>query len=89
MIEYINTEPLKVGMRVSVQHKFTRDLDPTRPGGPIEARYEYIPGTVTAARKIHGRQEFQVKLDRPHPAGQEWFWLGVVFPAGAEPVPQS
>lgn len=85
MIEHINTEPLKVGQRVSVQHKFSRDLDPSRPGGPIEAAYTYLPGTVSETRVIHGRREFRVKLDAPHPAGQEWFWLGVVFPEGAEP----
>lgn len=85
MIEYINVEPLKTGMRVVVQHKFTRDLDTTRPGGPIEATYEYLPGTVRDRRKLNGRLEFKVDLDRPHPAGQEWFWLGVVFPEGKEP----
>jgi len=85
MIEHINTEPLKVGQRVSVQHKFTRDLDPSRPGGPIEATYTYLPGTVSETRVIHGRREFRVKLESPHPAGQEWFWLGVVFPEGSEP----
>jgi len=85
MIEHINTEPLKVGQRVSVQHKYTRDLDPSRPGGPIEAKYVYLSGTVSESRVIHGRREFRVKLDAPHPAGQEWFWLGVVFPAGSEP----
>lgn len=86
MIEHINTEPLKVGMRVSVQHKFTRDLDESRPGGPIESRYQYLPGKVVERRVIHGRTEFRVKLDKPHPSGQEWFWLGVVFPQGAEPA---
>ncbi len=85
MIDYINTDPLKVGMRVKVQHKFSRDLDPSRPGGPIESQYLYLPGTVIESRKIHGRQEFKVKLEQPHPAGQEWFWLGVVFPEGKEP----
>lgn len=86
MIEHINTEPLKVGMRVVVQHKYTRDLDPTRPGGPIEGRYVYLRGEVVAERKIHGRREFKVKLEKPHPAGQEWFWLGVVFPEGKQPA---
>lgn len=85
MIEHINTDPLKTGMRVRVQHKFTRDMDPSRPGGPIEAQYRYLPGTVSDSRLIHGRREFKVKLDEPHPAGQEWFWLGVVFPEGKEP----
>jgi hypothetical protein len=86
MIEFINIEPLKVGMQVVVQHKFTRDLDPTRPGGPIEATYRYLPGVVQETRVIHGRREFRVKLQEPHPAGQEWFWLGVVFPEGAQPA---
>jgi hypothetical protein len=86
MIEHINTEPLKVGMRVVVQHKYTRDLDPSRPGGPIEEQYEYLPGEVVAERKIHGRREFKVELEKPHPAGQEWFWLGVVFPQGKQPA---
>lgn len=85
MIEHINVTPLKVGMQVSVQHKMARDLDTTRPGGPIETHYEYIPGEVVDTRILHGRREFKVKLERPHPAGQEWFWLGVVFPSGAEP----
>ncbi len=85
MIEHINTDPLKTGMRVRVQHKFTRDMDPSRPGGPIEAQYRYLPGMVSDSRLIHGRREFKVKLDEPHPAGQEWFWLGVVFPEGKEP----
>jgi hypothetical protein len=86
MIEHINTQPLKVGMRVSIQHKYTRDLDESRPGGPIEARYEYLSGQVVEARIIHGRQEFRVKLNELHPSGQEWFWLGVVFPEGEQPV---
>jgi len=85
MIEHINIEPLKVGMPVVVQHKFTRDLDTTRPGGPIESRYVYLPGTVRESRVLNGRLEFKVDLDEAHPAGQEWFWLGVVFPAGKEP----
>ncbi len=86
MIEHINIDPLKVGMKVRVQHKFSRDLDPTRPGGPIEAAYVYLPGVVRETRKIHGRQEFKVQLESPHPAGQEWFWLGVVFPEGKQPA---
>ncbi len=86
MIEYINTDPIKVGMKVVVQHKFSRDLDTTRPGGPIEATYDYLPGVVREARKIHGRQEFKVELDAPHPSGQQWFWLGVVFPEGKQPA---
>ena len=85
MIEYINTDPIKVGMKVVVQHKYSRDLDPTRPGGPIESRYEYLPGVVEATRKIHGRQEFKVRLEKEHPGGQTWFWLGVVFPEGKQP----
>ena len=85
MIDYINTQPIKVGMRVSVQHKLARDVDQTRPGGPIEARYDYLPGKVTATRVLHGRREFKVALERPHPGGQEWFWLGIIFPAGSEP----
>jgi hypothetical protein len=85
MIEHINTEPLKVGMRVCVQHKFTRDLDHTRPGGPIEEVVQYLPGKVVQVRKIHGRQEFKVTLETPHPGGQEWFWRGVVFPEGRTP----
>ena len=85
MIEYINTQPIKVGMRVSVQHKLARDVDQTRPGGPIETRYEYLPGRVTETRVLHGRREFKVALEGRHPSGQEWFWLGVVFPFGAEP----
>lgn len=85
MIEHINVEPLKVGMRVTVQHKFTRDLDTTRPGGPIEAAYTYLPGTIQETRVIHGRREFKVQLESPHPGGQEWFWMGVVFPEGKEP----
>jgi hypothetical protein len=86
MIEHINIEPIKVGMAVSVQHKHTRDLDPSRPGGPIEARYTYLPGTVIETRVLHGRREFRVLLESPHPGRQEWFWLGVVFPKGSEPV---
>ena len=86
MIEHINTEPLKVGQRVSIQHKFSRDLDESRPGGPIEEQYEYIPGTVLESRLLHGRREFRVNLDKAHPSGQEWFWLGVVFPEGSEPA---
>ena len=86
MIEHINTEPIKVGMNVSVQHKFTRDLDQTRPGGPIAAEYRYLSGKVLETRVLHGRREFRVALEQPHPAGQEWFWLGVVFPQGQEPV---
>jgi len=85
MIEYINTQPIKVGMRVSVQHKLARDLDQTRPGGPIETHYEYLPGKVIETRVLHGRREFKIALERPHPSGQEWFWLGVVFPFGSEP----
>jgi hypothetical protein len=85
MIEYINTQPIKIGMRVSVQHKLARDMDPTRPGGPIETHYEYLPGKVSATRVLHGRREFKVALERPHPSGQEWFWLGVVFRLGSEP----
>jgi hypothetical protein len=85
MIEYINIQPIKVGMRVSVQHKLARDVDQTRPGGPIETRYQYLPGKVTATRVLHGRREFKVALERAHPSGQEWFWLGVVFPFGSEP----
>ena len=86
MIEHINTEPIKVGMYVTVQHKHTRDLDPTRPGGPIEARYGYLPGKVIETRVRHGRPEFRIQLEKPHPGEQEWFWLGVVFPKRSEPV---
>jgi hypothetical protein len=86
MIEHINTTPLKIGQKVRVQHKFTRDLDPTRPGGPIRAEYVYLPGVVEETRVIHGRREFKVRLEAPHPAGQEWFWLGVVFPESEVPV---
>jgi hypothetical protein len=85
MIEHVNVAPIKVGMKVSVQHKLARDLDPTRPGGPIETHYEYLTGEVLETHVLHGRREFRVKLERPHPGGQEWFWLGVVFPAGQEP----
>ncbi len=86
MIEHINIEPIKVGMRVSVQHKLTHDLDQSRPGGPIESRYVYLHGKVMAKRVLHGRHEFEVELDHPHPAGQTWFWGGVVFPPGSEPA---
>lgn len=86
MIEHINTQPLKVGQRVVIQHKFSRDLDTTRPGGPIEQRYQYMPGKVTETRILHGRREFKVQLDRPHPVGQDWFWMGIVFPEGKQPA---
>ena len=86
MIEHINIETIKVGMKVSVQHKLSHDLDQSRPGGPIENRYVYLQGKVMAARVLHGRHEFQVDLDELHPAGQTWFWLGVVFPSGSEPA---
>jgi hypothetical protein len=85
MIDHINTATLKKGMRVSVQHKFAHDLDPDRPGGPIQSEYVYLPGTVVDTRTITGRQEYKVELEQPHPAGQTWFWRGVVFPAGQEP----
>jgi hypothetical protein len=86
MIEHINIAPIKIGMRVSVQHKLARDLDPSRPGGPIQTQYDYIAGEVVETRVIHGRREFKVRLERPHPGSQEWFWLGVVFPRGEEPA---
>jgi len=85
MIEHINTATLKKGMRVSVQHKFSKDLDLTRPGGPIEAAYQYLPGKIVDTRTITGRLEYRVDLDRPHPSGQAWFWRGVIFPEGTEP----
>lgn len=86
MIEHINIERIKVGMRVSVQHKLTHDLDQSRPGGPIESRYVYLEGEVTATRVLHGRHEYEVDLQIPHPQGQTWFWRGVVFPSGSEPT---
>ena len=85
MIEHINVERLKKGMRVVVQHKFSRDLDPTRPGGPIEAEYTYLAGTIVDTRTFTGREEYKVRLEDSHPAGQEWFWRGVIFPEGKEP----
>jgi hypothetical protein len=78
---HVNTASLKKGMRVVVRHKYARDLD-EMPGGPIEEIVDYLPGTVVDIRKITGRQEFKIRLDRPHPTGQEWFWRGMVYPEG-------
>ena len=86
MIEHINITPLKIGQRVRVQHKFARDLDESRPGGPIRSEYQYLPGVVQATRVIHGRREFKVQVESAHPAGQEWFWLGVLFPEAEIPT---
>ena len=32
------------------------------------------------------REAARINLDKAHPSGQEWFWLGVVFPEGSEPA---
>jgi len=80
----INTKALKKGDRVVVRHKYARDLE-SRPGGPIEEVIDYLPGKIVEVRTQNGRQEFRVALERPHPTGQEWFWLGLVYPEGSQP----
>ncbi len=75
---------LKKSDRVVVRHKLARDLD-NRPGGPIEEVIDYLPGRIADIRTRSGRQEFKVDLERSHPTGQEWFWLGVVYPEGFQP----
>ena len=78
----VNTSSLKKGMRVAVRHKYARDVH-ALPGGPIEEIVDYLPGVIVEERLVTGRQEFKVRLDKPHPTGQEWFWRGLVYPEGS------
>ena len=75
----VNTDQLKVGIRVVVRHKFAKDTLP-KPGGPIESNISFLPGKIVETRIKTGRGEFRVEFDQPHPTGQEWFWLGIIYP---------